>query len=146
MLVRRGPKHAEELSGKVLADKYAAKWLDAAITMWGKATAYAEMIEVDLAHVTRMRSGEKPTPLRCLLPLLGNVEAVLAFVGPLLDSIDHHARPNKGLTEVELALIVLRGLNDGSAVTRKLIENLAAPFGHKPNEVAAALHEKEESK
>jgi hypothetical protein len=35
---------------------------------------------VDLAHVTRMRSGEKPSPLRCLLPFVGHVEATLTFV------------------------------------------------------------------
>lgn len=83
-------------------DAVTARWLDAAVTLWGKSTAYAEEIGVDLAHVSRMRSGEKPTSLRHLLPLLGHTEAVLAFVAPFLESIGYAARPIAGPTREDV--------------------------------------------
>ena len=139
---RMGPRRAQsdEEANKHEADKLTAKWLDHALEMWGKATAFAEMIEVDLAHVNRMRSGEKPTPLRALLPLLGHAEAVLAFVAPLLESIGYTARPIAGPTFIQLAGAVLADLDDGSAITRKLIENAAAKRGWTVAQVEMALH------
>lgn len=153
VLDRRGPRHAlsdedkrEADASKHDADVYVAKWIDAAITAWGKATAFAEAIEVDLAHVTRMRSGEKPTPIRALLPLLGNPEAVLAFVGPLLESIEYVARPVAGPTFTQLSAAVLADLDDGSAVTRQLIENAARKRGWTAAQVEMALHREGETK
>lgn len=147
-LDRKGPKRAgtDEDSSKVEADKFVAKWIDSAIEMWGKATAFAEAIEVDLAHVNRMRSGEKPTPLRALLPLLGHVEAVLAFTAPLLESIGYVARPVNAPTFTQLAGAVLADLDDGSAITRALIERAAEKRGWTAAQVAMALHKEEESK
>jgi hypothetical protein len=145
-LDRKGPLRAStvEDSSKVEADKFVARWLDAAISAWGKATAYAEQIEVDLAHVNRMRSGEKPTPLRALLPFLGNTEAVLTFVAPLLESIGYVARPANAPTFVQLAGAVLADLDDGSSITRALIERAAEKRGWTPDQVALALHRESE--
>ena len=134
-LHRKGPKRiSAETDGE------AARWFDAAVGCWGKGVAYASELGVMESFLSEMRAGKRGIALRHLLPLLGHTEAVLAFVAPLLESIGYVARPVRGLTEAELALIVLRGLNDGSAVTRRLIENLAAPHGHEPAEVQLVLH------
>jgi len=138
---RRGPHRAraEESESKHDADVFVARWLNCAIGLWGKATSYAEMIDVDLPYLSKMRSGEKPTPLRALLPLLGNTEAVLAFVAPLLESIGHVARPVKGPTFFQLAGAVLADLDDGSAVTRQVIKNAAAKRGWTEAQMELAL-------
>lgn len=142
---RKGPRRADAVeNSKGDADRVVARWLDAALACWGKTTAYAEMIEVDHAHVVRMRSGEKPSPLRALLPLLGNTEAVLAFVGPLLESIGHVARPVNAPTFVQLAGAVLADLDDGSAITRALIERAAEKRGWTHEQVEMALHREDE--
>ncbi len=142
-LDRRGPKRAEPVETAVRhdADKITAGWFDAALTIWGKATAYAELIGVDLAHVSRMRTGEKPIPLRAVLPFMHNTEAVLALVEPLLESIGYCARPVRGPTRAQLADAFLADLDDGSAVTRALIERTAAKRGWSAEQVALALHE-----
>lgn len=117
-LDRKGPQRVAE---KHDDDVTTARWLDAAITLWGKSTAYAEAIGVDLAHLSRMRTGEKPTSLRHLLPLAGNVEAVLAFAAPLLESIGYVARPKDGPTVEQVAHVALRVLL-ASPLTREMLE------------------------
>jgi hypothetical protein len=101
---RRGPKRAEDLDSAIKhdADKIVAVWFSAALQMWGKATAYAELIGVDLNHVRRMRQGEKSIPLRDVLPFMHCTEAVLALVVPMLDSIGFVAVPKQGPTKSEV--------------------------------------------
>jgi hypothetical protein len=145
-LDRHGPKRADALDIAIKhdADKITAAWFDHALTFWGKATAFAELIGVDLAHVSRWRTGEKPIPLRAVLPFMHNVEAVLALVGPLLESIGYVARPVAGPTFAQLAGAVLADLDDGSAVTRQLIENAAKKRGWSHEQVEIALHKENE--
>ncbi len=130
---------ASDESSKHDADKYAAPWLDAAIRMFGKATAYAEAIEVDLAHVTRMRSGEKPTPIRALLPFLGNPEAVLAFVGPMLESIGYHALSKNVPTVEEIKADVLAFVRGEPLLWKLYVAQAEKVQGWTPEEIEAAL-------
>lgn len=143
---RKGPKRAESVDAAVKhdADKIVAAWFAAALDMWGKTTAYAELVNIDHAHVSRMRTGEKPIPLRAVLPFMHNTEAVLAFVGPLLESIGHVARPVNAPTFTQLAGAVLADLDDGSSVTRALIERAAEKRGWTAEQVAVALHREDE--
>jgi hypothetical protein len=140
VLTRKGPKQAatNEDKNKHDGDAVTAAWLDAAIKMHGKATAYAEEIHVDLAHVSRMRTGEKSASLRHILPFMGNVEAVLAFVGPLLESVGYIARPVNGMTRAQLAEAVLSNL-ERERMGRKLIEQAGAEHGQTEEQVAVAL-------
>lgn len=166
---RKPPKHYPKTTAQKRAeDKRAAPWFDAGVAAFDKADAYADELVIDKSELSKMRSGEIAVALRRLLPMqkhapsavafceafLAEVEVaehpdqVLALVAPLLDAIGYVARPtNPVLTEVGLALIVLRGLMaDGSPVMRKLVENLAAQFGHGPKHVAMALRGEEETK
>ena len=137
-LHRKGPKRAScETDGVV------ASWFDAAVKCYGKATALADELGVGEAFLSEMRSGKRGIALRHLLPFLGNAEAVLAFVAPLLESIGYVARPVKGPSKADLAGAVLSDLNDGSAVTRALIERTAAKRGWTVEQVSIALCEDE---
>jgi len=131
---RLGPKRATaETDGRV------AKWFDDAVKAYGKATALADELGVGEAFLSEMRSGKRGIALRHLLPILGHAEAVLAFVAPLLESIGYVARPVAGPTFVQLAGAVLADLDDGSAVTRQLIETAARKRGWTHAQVAMAL-------
>lgn len=147
VVIRKGPRRAgtDEAESKHDADKFVARWLDVALTAWGKATAYAEAIEVDLAHVSRMRTGEKPTPLRALLPFLGHAEPVLAFCAPLLASIGYVARPVRGMTRAQLAEALLADL-EAEPMGRKLIEQTAEKRGQGHEQTAMALRNEETDK
>jgi hypothetical protein len=138
---RIGPRRVD---GKLPGDAATAPWFDAAVTCWGKAVAYAEETGLDLSLFGKMRAGAKPVYLRHLLPMLGHTEAVLAFVGPLLESFGHVARPVNAPTFVQLAGAVLADLDDGSSITRALIERAAEKRGWSPEQVAMALHREDD--
>lgn len=153
---RKPPKRAGETHA---GDARTAKWFSAGVEAYGKADAYGSVAGLGKNDLSEMRSGKRSVALRRLLPMLENAPSALAFcneflaavemaehpdevllfVGPLLESIGYVARPVKTLTRTELGELILDDLDDGSAVTRKLIENAAAKRGHGPRHVAMAL-------
>jgi len=139
--VRKGPKPTTSSTDGVVC-----KWFDDAVKCYGKATALADELGVGESFLSDMRSGKRGIALRHLLPLLGHPEAVLAFVAPMLDSIGYVARPVIGPTFTQLSAAVLADLDDGSPITRRMIENAAAKRGWTPAQVAMALHKEGEDK
>lgn len=135
VLIRKGPKRVS-----AEADGVTSRWFDAAVGCWGKGIAYAAELGVVESFLSDMRAGKRGIALRHLLPMLGHVEAVLAFTAPLLESIGYVARPVTAPTFAQLAGAVLADLDDGSAVTRRLIENAASKRGWTAEQVALALH------
>jgi hypothetical protein len=111
---RKGPKRAGDREAERRrreADREVAAWLDEAISRLPKAQAYAEEVNIDEGHLSRLRSGEKAPAMRHLLGLRGHRDAVLAVTRPLLDSIEHTAAPQAlpSLTELrETALAWMR--------------------------------------
>ncbi len=158
---RKPPKRA---NAKQLDDEKSAAWFNAGVEAYPKAEAYASETELSSGVLSELRSGKRSVALRRLLPMLDHAPSALAFcneflakvemaehpdevllfVGPLLESIGYVARPVKTLTRTELGALVLDDLDDGSAVTRKLIENAAAKRGHGPRHVAMALRREDE--
>ena len=144
-------------------DVTAAKWLDAGVAAYGKADAYADEAAIDKGDLSNMRTGKISTALRRLLPMQKHAPSALAFcaeflaavelaehpadvlalVCPLLEAVGYAARPVKGLTRAQLAEAVLADLDDGSAVTRRLIENAGTKRGASAEQVAMALRGEE---
>lgn len=145
VVIRKGPRRAQAKASAV-EDAKVAPWFDAAVKMYGKAQALAEELGIGEAELSEMRVGHRSIALRRLLPLLGHTEAILALVGPLLESISHVARPVNAPTFAQLAGAVLADLDDGSSVTRALIERAAEKRGWNEEQVALALRNEEQSK
>lgn len=145
---RRGPKRADTLQAAVRrdADKIVATWFDAALKLYSKATAYAELIGVDINHLRRMREGEKSIPLRDILPFRGNTEAVLAFVKDMLDSIGYVAVPKHGITAEQVGGVATRVLM-ASPLTREMLEReCEREHGATPEQVELAIRIKGDTK
>lgn len=144
---RKGPKRADSVQASVRrdADKSVATWFDAALKLYSKATAYAELIGVDINHLRRMRAGEKSIPLRDVLPFRGHTEPVLAFVKDMLDSIGYVAVPKRRITPEQVGGVATRVLM-ASPLTREMLEReCEREYGATPEQVElAALHREEE--
>lgn len=137
-LHRKGPKRASSDT-----DGLVAKWFDDAVKCYGKAMSLAEELGVGDAFLSEMRSGKRGIALRHLLPFLGNIEAVLAFVAPLLESINYVARPVNGMTRPQLAEALLADL-EGEPMGRKLIEQAAEKHGQTREQISMALRREDE--
>lgn len=135
---RKGPLRVEPPVDPL--DAEAGSWVNAAAQAFGDLSAFATQIGVDLSYLGKMRKGTKPLSGAHLVRMKGQVDAVLALVAPLLESIGHVARPVIAPTFVQLAGAVLADLDDGSAVTRQLIESAARKRGWTTEQVARALH------
>jgi hypothetical protein len=132
---RRGPRRSD---GKLPSDAATAPWFDAAVSCWGKAVAYADEVGLDLSLFGKMRAGAKPVYLRHLLPILGKVEPVLAFVGPLLDSIGYVAVPKRGPTAAEVKALGHDSMWD-TLMYREHVYRLGERRGWTRDQIEAAL-------
>jgi len=118
----------------------AARWFSAALD------ASDETIDlgIDAAHVSRMRKGEKSIPLRHLVELLGNREAVLAFVEPLLKSIGFAAMPKPKLSKRRARELVTNAVKQSADIFALMRERAAREGGVDTEEIELALEHGEE--
>jgi hypothetical protein len=86
-----------------------------------------------------MRSGEKPSPLRCLLPFVGHVEATLTFVAPLLDAIGYHARPKNTPTVEEIKADMMAFVRKEELLRKLYASHAGMVRGWTPEQIEAAL-------
>lgn len=163
-MARKPAKRAKTPSEKRAEDKRASVWFDAGVGAFGKADAYADELVIDKSELSKMRAGDT-VALRRLLPMQKHAPSALAFVEsfmadvelaehpdellavvcPWLESIGFVARPaDPEMTYEELGVALLDDFNDGSAVTRQMIENVARKRGAGPRQVALVLQKRNE--
>lgn len=91
---------AQGLTTTADENRIVAEWFSKALDEYGiKAGSVAAQLDVDAAHLSRMRSGEKSIALRHLLLFMGHREAVIALVTPLLESIGYAAMPRPKMSK-----------------------------------------------
>lgn len=140
---RKGPQRASA----PVETKRIAHLAAAVIDAWGGCDAVAEFLDVDRSLVIRWRTGEKSMPLRYLVMLFeGCADAFIAFATPICIELKlHPPRPQPGPSFAQLAGAVLADLDDGSTITRRLIENAAQKRGWSAEQVALALRKEDET-
>lgn len=80
---------------KAEAEREVAQWFDAGVKEMPKAQAVAAELDVSEGYLSKLRSGQKPVPMRAARAFKGNTAATLAYVRALLDSIGYVAVPKR---------------------------------------------------
>lgn len=123
-------------------DALAAPCFDRAAAVYGAASLAAEL-QVDDSHLSRMRSGQKPVPIRALLPLIKEPRALIAFCAPLCHEAGlEPPRLMQRVTREQVVTEFMRSLLDSPPLLRLLVADAARAFGVSADEVLSALGSK----
>ncbi len=143
VVVRKGPKRAEERAPTAVEMARMAKLFEAVVSAWGGVDAAANFLEINKSNVSRMCSGEKSVAFRHFLALFeGCPDAFLAFAQPLCAQLSL-APPHmvNGPSYGELCIEAMAFLRSEEMLTRLFLDWIKKTKGWTPEHFNEGLRD-----